>query len=251
MQQLLQGKLQTQVNLAGNLNDDLTPQLNTLAGQALAEILTAKVNPEQLALLSKLDERLKFINLKDINLDHLKSKLTFTNGNVEVAPFDFNVKGIKVTVAGSHGFDMNMNYNLTLDVPAKMLGSEIGNTLSKLSATDLNTMTVALPIGLKGTFQSPQINLNMEQALSSLTQKIVAEQKKELTQKGVDALGNILMGNKKNPNATSTDSTQVSPAQTKKDSIKTEQQTQVKDAATNILKGILNTKKKKDTTKVQ
>lgn len=248
----LQGKLQTKVNLKGNLNDDLTPQLNTLAGQALSEILTAKVNPENFALLSKLDERLKFINLKDINLDDLKSKLTFNNGNVEVAPFDFNVKGIKVTVAGSHGFDMNMNYNLSLDVPAKMLGSEIGNTLSKLSATDLNTMTVAVPIGLTGTFQSPQINLNMQQALSSLTQKIVAEQKKELTQKGVDALGNILMGNNKNNKPTTTaDSTQVTPAQTKKDSLKTEQQTQVKDAATNILKGIFNTKKKKDTTTVQ
>ncbi|HSM62549.1 MAG TPA: AsmA-like C-terminal region-containing protein, partial [Gillisia sp.] len=110
----LQGKLQTQINLSGNLNDDFTPKLSSLAGQALAQILTAQVNPEKMALLTTLDEKLKFINFKDINLDNLKGKLTFNDGNVAVAPFDFNVKGIKVTVSGSHSFDNVMDYNLML-----------------------------------------------------------------------------------------------------------------------------------------
>ncbi|MGB8703517.1 MAG: AsmA-like C-terminal region-containing protein, partial [Gillisia sp.] len=244
--QALQGKLQTQINLSGNLNDDLTPKLNSIAGQALAQILTAKVNPQQLALLSQLDQKLDFINLNDINLDNLKGKLTFNNGMVEVAPFNFNVKGINVNVSGRHGFDMQMNYNITLDVPAKMLGSQIGSTLSKLSAQDLSTMTVPLPIGLTGTFQNPNINLNMQQAIANLTQQIVAQQKKELTQKGVDALGNILSGagNRKTPDSTAT------PVQVKKDSVKNEQQTQVKNAAKTILGNILKNKTKKvDTTK--
>lgn len=244
----LQGKLQTQLNLSGNLNDDFTPKLSSLAGQALAEILTAEVNPERMALLTTLDEKLKFINFKDINLDNLKGKLTFNDGNVAVAPFDFNVKGIKVTVAGNHSFDNIMDYNLTLDVPAKMLGSEIGNTLAKLSAQDLQNMMVAVPIGLKGNFQSPQINLNMQQAVSQLTQQIVAQQKKELTNKGIDALGNILTGQgKQSPKVDSTGA----PVLTPKDTVRTQQQQQVKDAARDILGGFLNKKPKKiDTTKV-
>ncbi|WP_010229039.1 AsmA family protein [Gillisia marina] len=245
----LQGKLQTELNLSGNLNEDFTPQLSSLAGQALAQILTAKVNPEQLALLSKLDEKLGFINFNDINLDNLKGKLTFNDGNVAVAPFDFDVKGIKVTVAGNHSFDNIMDYNLTLNVPAKMLGSEIGNTLSKLSAQDLENMTVALPIGLKGNFQSPQINLNMQQAVSGLTQQIIAQQKKELTNKGIDALGNILTGqNKQTPKTVDSTGT---PVLTPKDTVRTQQQQQVKDVAKDILGGFLNKKPKKvDTTKV-
>tara|TARA_R100001369_G_scaffold954_3_gene3078 strand:- start:30283 stop:32967 length:2685 start_codon:yes stop_codon:yes gene_type:complete len=247
----LQGKIQTQLNLAGNLNDDFTPQLSSLAGQALAQILTAKVNPEQMALLTKLDERLGFINFNDINLDNLTGKLTFNDGNVAVAPFDFIVKGIKVTVAGTHSFDNVMDYNLILDVPAKMLGSEIGNTLAKLSAQDLQNMTVALPIGLTGNFQSPQINLNMQQAVSQITQQIVAQQKKELTNKGIDALGNILTGNKPKANTTNIDSTAVPPLISKKDSVKATQETQIKNTARDILGGILKNKtQKKDTTKV-
>jgi hypothetical protein len=245
----LQGKLQTQINLSGNLNDDFTPKLSSLAGQALAQILTAQVNPEKMALLTRLDEKLKFINFKDINLDNLKGKLTFNDGNVAVAPFDFNVKGIKVTVSGSHSFDNVMDYNLMLDVPAKMLGSEIGNTLSKLSAQDLENMTVALPIGLKGNFQSPQINLNMQQAVSELTQQIIAQQKKELTNKGIDALGNILTGqNKQTPKTVDSTGT---PVLNPKDTVRTQQQQQVKDVARDILGGILKKKpKKEDTTKV-
>ncbi len=246
----LEGKLQTQLNLSGNLNDDFTPQLSSLAGQALAQILTAEVNPEKFALLSKLDEKLGFIDFNDINLDNLKGKLTFNDGNVTVAPFDFNVKGIKVTVAGTHSFDNIMNYKLSLDVPAKMLGSQIGNTLAKLSAQDLQNMMVAVPIGLTGTFQSPQIQLNMQQAVGQLTQQIVAQQKKELTSKGIDALGNILTGNKSKPaTTTTTDSTGTAPAVTKKDSVKATQETQIKNTARDILGGILKNKtQKKDTT---
>jgi len=246
----LEGKLQTQLNLSGNLNDDFTPQLSSLAGQALAQILTAEVNPEKFALLSKLDEKLGFIDFNDINLDILKGKLTFNDGNVTVAPFDFNVKGIKVTVAGTHSFDNIMNYKLSLDVPAKMLGSQIGNTLAKLSAQDLQNMMVAVPIGLTGTFQSPQIQLNMQQAVGQLTQQIVAQQKKELTSKGIDALGNILTGNKSKPaTTTTTDSTGTAPAVTKKDSVKATQETQIKNTARDILGGILKNKtQKKDTT---
>ncbi|WP_026837549.1 AsmA-like C-terminal region-containing protein [Gillisia sp. JM1] len=247
----LQGKIQTQLNLSGNLNDDFTPQLSSLAGQALAQILTAKVNPEQMALLSQLDEKLGFIDFNDINLDNLKGRLTFNDGSVDVEPFDFIVKGIKVTVAGNHSFDNIMDYKLTLDVPAKMLGSEIGNTLSKLSAQDLQNMTVAIPIGLKGNFQSPQINLNMQQAISGLTQQIIAQQKKELTNKGIDALGNILTGQNKQTPKTTVDSTGAVNQTTPKDTVRTQQQQQVKDVARDILGGFLKKKTtQKDTTKV-
>ncbi|MBZ9629266.1 AsmA-like C-terminal region-containing protein [Salegentibacter sp. LM13S] len=251
--QALQGKLQTNLKLNGNLNEDLTPQLSTLAGNALAEILTAEVNPEKLALLSRLDQQLDFINLKDIDLDKLKTRLTFSDGMVQIEPFDFNVEGVNVQVSGSHGFDMNMNYNLNLDVPARMLGSQVGNALSRLSGDELQNMTVALPIGLKGTFQNPQININMEQAVSNLTQRIVAKQKENLQERGQDAIRDIINKQTGRNQEQQTDTTAV------QDSIQTEtpkteqapktQEEEVKDAARNILGGILkNRTQKKDTT---
>jgi len=237
----LQGKLQTQMNLSGNLNEDLTPQLTSLMGNALAEILTAKVQPEKLALFSKLDEQLNFLDFKDINLDHLKGKITFKDGMAEITPFNFKIKGVNINVAGSHSFDNRMNYKLTLDVPAKMLGSEIGGTLAKLSATNLEDMIVALPIGLSGSFQDPQINLNTQQAINTLTQKIIEQQKEAFTQKGLDAISNILKGGKLPPKPA--DSVAVIP-QAQKDSLRTQQEKKVENVARDILGGLLGGRKK-------
>ncbi len=256
----LEGKIQSTLNLKGNLNDDFTPQLASIAGNALAEILTAEINPEKAALLAKLDSQLNFINFEDIDLSQLKTKLTFNDGKVQIAPFDFNIKGIKFQVSGSHGFDMSMDYNLNLDVPAKYLGTDVSSSLGKLSGESIENMMVVLPIGLKGTFQSPQIKLDMQQAVNSLTQKVVAQQKKNLENKAVDAINDILQG-KRDPKKpfTKNDSTAVNGKKsdtsaakipTKRDTINQSQQKQVQDAAKNILGGILkNTKKKTDTTK--
>ncbi|MCL6220654.1 AsmA family protein [Zunongwangia pacifica] len=245
----LQGKIQTNLNLKGNLNNDLTPILTSLAGDALAQILTADVNPEKMPLLAKLDSQLNFIDLDKIDLNNLKTKLSFNDGAVNIQPFDFKIKDVLVQVSGSHGFDMNMNYKLNLDVPAKYLGNQVGNTLSQLSGSDLQNTKVEIPVGLSGTFQSPQINLNMQQAISSLTQKIVEEQKNNLKEKGTNALNDLInkqLG-KNNQNQQTTDSTATPTPQTKADSTKT-QEKKLEDAAKSILGGLLNkNKKKKDT----
>lgn len=247
----LQGKIQTNLNLKGNLNNDLTPILTSLAGDALAQILTADVNPEKMPLLAKLDSQLNFIDLDKVDLNNLKTKLSFKDGAVNIQPFDFKIKDVLVQVSGSHGFDMNMNYKLNLDVPAKYLGNQIGNTLSQLSGSSLQNTKVEIPVGLSGTFQSPQINLNMQQAISSLTQKIVEEQKNNLKEKGTNALNDLInkqLG-KNNQNQQSTDSTATKTPQTKTDSTKTTQEKKIEDAAKSILGGLLNrNKKKKDTT---
>lgn len=234
----LQGALNTNIKLNGNLNSDLTPQLQTIAGNAFAKVLTAKVNTEQSPLLARLSENVAFLNLDNLNLNNLETYLTFDNGNIQVKPFDFNIKGIKVTAGGTHGLDQNMNYNVTLDVPAKYMGSEVSGLLSKLSAQERETMTVALPIGLTGTFNSPKVNLNKQAAVNSLTQRIIDKQKDDLKDKGKDLLGNILGGNKpKDSTTVQQDSVKAGTPKTNEDAIK--------DAAKDILGGLFGKKKTK------
>ena len=190
----LQGSMTTKFKLNGNLNSDLTPNLKTLAGTAFAEILTAEVDKNQMPLLSQLSQQLTFIDLDKLSLRDIATNLTFNDGNIIVAPFDFDVKGIKVTAGGSHGLDQQMNYNLKLDVPAKYLGSEVTSLLSKINPTEANAMTVALPIGLTGNFANPKINLNTKAAISELTQKLIDKQKDELIDKGTNAIKDIITG---------------------------------------------------------
>jgi hypothetical protein len=235
------------------LNDDLTPQLNSLIGNALAQVLTADVDPEKLPLLSRLDQQLEFIDLDNIDLSKLKTRLSFNDGKVQIEPFDFDVKGINVRVAGGHGFDMSMDYNLNLDIPARLLGSQVGNALSQLSGDEIRNMNVALPVGLRGTFQNPQININMEQAVSQLTNKIVEKQKANLRQRGEEAIRDVISGrtgqNRQEQTQTDTTARDTTNAQTPPVSQQPKnQEEQVKEAARNILGGMLKKNQtKKDT----
>ncbi|WP_405330185.1 AsmA-like C-terminal region-containing protein [Leeuwenhoekiella sp. LLG6367-2.1] len=190
----LQGALNTTISLKGNLSDDLTPVLSSLGGNALAQLLTVKVDPEKMKLLNALDGKLDFINLQSIDLSNLKTQLSFNEGLVTVKPFDFNVKGINVGVSGTHSLENTINYVLNLKVPGTFFGSKIGSTLSSLSNTDLDKYTVDLPVNLSGSFTSPQVNVNMQQAVTSLTQQIVATQKGKLQQQGEDKIKDVLGG---------------------------------------------------------
>lgn len=236
----LQGNFNTTLSLKGNLSEDLTPVLTTLAGNALATIITAEVDPDKTPLLSKLGDQVKFLNLDKLSLRDVTTKLNFDNGSIQVQPFNFNVKGINITVDGRHGLDKTIAYNLKMDVPAKYLGGDINKLLAKLDPGEAANMSVALPIGLRGTINNPQISVDTKAAVTTLTQRLIEKQKQDLTTKGIDVLQDILGG------GTKKDSTTTST--TRNDSTKTQDNTTkvVKD----ILGGLFGKKtKKQDTTK--
>ncbi len=231
----LTGNLNTTVKLNGNLNENLIPVLTSLKGEALAEILNAQVSTTKTPFLSKLDNQLNFIDIDQLNLKEIKTNLSFNDGKVNVKPFEFDVKGIKITAGGEHGFDQNMNYTIKLDVPAKYLGNEVSNLMSQLDQKEANAMTVGIPVGISGNFANPKIDLNPGQAIKQLTQQIVEKQKQkvkgEIKDKGTEILSDLL-GSKK-----------------AKDSTKTNTEENLKDTAKDILGGFFGKKKKKDSTK--
>jgi hypothetical protein len=229
----LKGNLNTKLQLNGQLTNDLTPKLSTLAGNAVAQILTAEVDKSKMPLLSKLGDKVSFLNLDRLSLRDVSTVLQFNNGNIEVQPFDFDVKGIDVKVSGSHGLDGRINYNAVLDVPGKYLGSDVTKLLAKLDPADAQNVTVALPIGLEGTLKSPNISVNTQAAVTELTQRLIEKQKQDLKDKGTDILKDLITGGTK-PSDTTGSSTKPNS---------TQQTTQiVKD----IFGGLFGNKKKKD-----
>src|SRR5690606_17243156 len=96
----LHGSLNTKFELNGQLTNDLSPKLSTLAGTALAQIITAEVDPQQAPLLSALGSKVSFLNLDKLSLRDVTTNFVFNNGKIEVKPFHFDVKGIDIAVAG-------------------------------------------------------------------------------------------------------------------------------------------------------
>ena len=244
----LQGALNTKINLQGKLDENLSPILSSISGNALAEILTADVNPEQMPLLNALDSKLNFIDLSNIKLDKLKTTLTFKDGNIVVKPFDFDVKGIKVNVSGGHSFSNELNYTLNLDVPASFLGGDVSSLLSKLTEAEKENLTVALPVSLSGNFTAPSVNLNLKAATTALTNQIIDIQKQRVKDKVEDKITGVLgglLGGGNTPNNTTAQDSTATPATNSKP----KPEDAIKDAAADILGGLFGGKKKTKETK--
>lgn len=227
---VINGKLNSKIKLSGNLNaTEMTPDLNSLSGDLLGQLLSTTVNSSNSTLLTALDDKLNFVDLKKLNLNDLKAAVTFKDGKVNVKPFDLKYQDIKVTVAGTHGFDQNMNYNLKLDVPAKYLGTEANNLLAKLSPADAKKVeNVPINALLGGNFKNPKITTDVKQATTTLVNNLVKQQKDKITS-GVKEGVNSIIANATKP---------------KNDTTKTDVKTDVKTKANNLLNGLLNKKKK-------
>jgi hypothetical protein len=243
---IINGKLNSTIKLNGNLNESMSPDLKTLTGDLLGQLLSTTVNATNSTLLTALGNNLKFIDVSKLNLNDLKAAITFKDGKVNVKPFNIKYKDIQATIGGTHSFDQVMNYNVKFDVPAKYLGSEANALIAKLTPTDAAKFE-NIPINaiLTGSFSSPKISTDIKTAVTNLTNQLVQLQKERLVNKGTAALTDLINKNKKPGDTTKT----VLPT------TKVEAQEKVKEEAkakaTSIINGFFNKKKKEtDTTSV-
>jgi hypothetical protein len=234
---VINGKLNSTIKLSGKLDPkEMTPDLKTVSGDLMSQLLSTTINASNSTMLSALDSQISFIDLNKINLNDLKTAISFKDGKVNVQPFDLKYEDVKLTVGGTHGFDQTMNYNLKFDLPAKYLGPEVNNLITKLSPADaakVENIPVTALIG--GNFTTPKISTDLKQSTTKLVNELVAQQKQKLVNQGTSALTNFLDKNTKLSDTTKTTTTKTP---------KTEDV--VKDKVKEGLNSLLG-KKKKDT----
>ncbi len=232
---VINGKVNSTIKLSGNLQNDMTPNLKTISGDLFGQLLSTTINEKNSAMLTTLSSNMKFIDMSKLNLNDVKAALSFKDGKVNVKPFAIKYQDITVNVAGSHGFDQNMNYNLKFDVPVKYLGADVTNLVAKLTPADQKQIT-SIPVNglMTGNFSQPKFNSDLKQSTTNLTTQLVKMQKEKLVNQGTSALGNLIGGTKPN---TTTDTTKPTTTTPKED---------IKTKATGALKDLFGGKKKKE-----
>lgn len=233
---VINGKLNSTVKLSGNLTNDLAPDLKTMSGDLFGQLLSTTVNEKKSKILSSLASNVNFLDLSKLNLNDLKASLSFQNGQVALKPTTFKYQDIGITLNGTHGFDQNMAYSLTFDVPAKYLGKEANALIAKLTPADQQKIeNIPITANLTGTFSNPIVKTDMKLATANLVNQLVEMQKKNLINQGANALGNLLGSNSNNA-STPKDSTDMS----------TQQTNPTKDQIKDVLGSLLGGKKKEE-----
>ncbi len=175
------GKINLNFNLRTTLDKDLNIIYPTLFSDGLfqsSQLAFADANT-----LNQLAEQLK-INaikqaiLKDINVDFL-----IEEGNLIVKPFDFNYKNISGTLAGKTNLNKNIDYELKMDIPTDLMGSNVNQAISNLSdkvkglGIDYkmgNTLPLVALIG--GNISNPKLQLQLFKGAENQSVQDIIEQ---------------------------------------------------------------------------
>lgn len=222
----LEGTLNSQIDISGILNNDFTPNLSTITGKALAEILGTELRPEKANILNALGNNLNFIKAGDFDIKGLKTALNFENGRVQVKPFTINYKDIAINVGGGHGFDRSLNYTATLQVPAHYLGKEVNDLIARIDEKELKDLAVPVTATIGGNYSDPQVKTDLTSGVKALTNQLVEIQKQKLINQGKGKANELIGG-------------LLSQGATKQDTVKTGSSGQdaVKEAVGGLLGG--------------
>ena len=249
----VEGFFSSKISVTGKLTPELTPDMNSLSGSLSASILDGHVKGSS-PLVSALDLQFTQLNLSKMNLKDLKANVTFENGRVIVKPFTIKWNNSTINVAGTHGFDQTMDYKLTFNVPAKMLGSDASALLAKLTATEQQKLgDIPVNVNMGGNFAKPQVSTDMKQVVANLGLQIAKAQANQLTDKVMDKVTNEVtnkitekIGGEAMNKATDALGKLIGGGKTTPaDSTKTQQQTpkdQAKKAVNNLLDGLFKKK---------
>ncbi|MFK5973809.1 MAG: AsmA-like C-terminal region-containing protein [Flavobacteriaceae bacterium] len=264
---VLKGKMNSDIEISGNLTNDFSPEMASISGKVLAEVLATDINPNEAPLFSSLASKLNFLDLKSLNLKGLKTVLDFKDGKVNVKPFTVMYNDIAVNISGSHTFDKKLSYKATFDVPAKYLGTEITSLIARVGEKEMEDLTIPVTANIGGDYTNPSVSTDLSSGIKNLTAQLVEIQKQKLLNQGKDKvkdlLGGILSGNSSEKDSLEKENTVEEGVKEvlggllggktdakegdtiKNDSIEPEKDV-LKEAATSILGGFLR-KKKKDT----
>ena len=265
---ILQGTLNSDVQISGSLKDDFTPNLNTISGNILAELLTDKIDAESAPLLTALDSKLNFLELDKLNLKDLKTVLTFEDGVVKVKPFTIKYQDFAINVSGSHTFDQKLNYAATIEVPAKYLGKDINSIIARIDEKSLENLTIPVTANIGGGYTSPTVTTDLTSGIKNLTAQLVEIEKQKLINKGKDKakdfIGDLIAKNQKATDSTKKENqektqdviggllgaaTKKTDSTTKTDTTTAAKKEAQKEVAKKIIGGLFS--KKKETTETK
>ena len=189
--QFLSGRLSSQLNLKGNLNGDLMPNLSTLSGNGNLLLLEGVL--KKFAPLEKIASTLNISELKDVALKDVKSYIEFSNGKVLIKPFTVKVRDIEMLVGGTHGFDQTMDYIVQMKLPRKYLGAQ-GNNLVNNLVTQANNKGAAIKMGetvnlnvrLSGLISNPSMQTELKEVAGDAA-KALKEQAVDFARQKMDS----------------------------------------------------------------
>ncbi|MFD2719324.1 AsmA-like C-terminal region-containing protein [Hymenobacter monticola] len=181
----VEGVFGTNFSVSGEMGPDMMPNLATLSGKGLFDVVRAAINQSE--VMTKIASLTTLPELKTLLVVDKKIQANIVNGNLVVQPFDLTIGDVKMNIGGSNSLTGVLSYITALNVPTGKLGSAMNSKLTQLTGVQniQGTDRVTLGLNIGGTVKAPVVKL---------TSGSVKDQGKALVQnvakqKALDLLG--------------------------------------------------------------
>jgi hypothetical protein len=182
----IQGNFGGKIELVTDLDSTLTPVFQTLTSSG--SLIIQKVLVENFKPLDILADILKMEKLRKLAIENIQPSYTVREGRFNLAPLNFKIENTDVTVAGSNGIDMSMDYLMKLIIPAQELNNQTNNVINNIFKKKLDILQedhVVLDVSFKGTIDKPEVNVSGKDILKGATVKLIDIAKQEILEQKV------------------------------------------------------------------
>lgn len=125
------GKFSTAMGMQGELDQAMSPLMNTLVGQGT--LSTNNVTIEGFKPLVEISNVLKMPRLATVEVQNINFSYEFKDGKMITKPFDVKIDKLKANVSGTTAFaDQAIDYTMKAKVPTDMFGADAGQLVSGL-----------------------------------------------------------------------------------------------------------------------
>lgn len=169
-----QGRVTADVRLNGAMGSDMMPLYEVLSG--LGSFETSQLVISGFPAFEAISQRLNVASLQQPALKAIASSFEIRDGRLHVQPFDVGIGDVRLKVQGSNGIDRTLDYDLQLELPRSLLGSNAAPVLASLDADasrlgiDLSSaQQLALGVKLGGTVNDPSIDTRLANVAESVT----------------------------------------------------------------------------------
>ena len=164
--QFVRGNFSANLNLSSLLTDSLSPVLASLrgAGRLSSGGLAVAGVPAmtQLAELTKVDA------FRELSVRDLLLTVAFSDGKIDVQPFDISFAQSVARISGSTFFDQTVSYVMNVEIPRAQFGGAanrvLENLVSQASARGLQITPgekVNLDVVIGGTITRPEVSFGL------------------------------------------------------------------------------------------
>jgi uncharacterized protein involved in outer membrane biogenesis len=169
------------------LDASFSPLYGTI--QANGRVFTRDLQIYNLKSFVQLSELLKNEKFREMAPDDMDIKFRVRDGRVIVDPFDLDFDDSRITVSGSHGIDLTMDYLLDMNIAKSDLGEGVNAVMSGVAALasgagfDLpQSDYVKVKARITGTFSDPKITTDLSGNLQSAKESVKAAIEERVTE---------------------------------------------------------------------